>query len=88
MATRGGSRVVPALLVSVLVGVALVAIVVDVPILARLTVTGSQTTAALVLVRFLVAVPSAPSSVAGRCAGWARRPWPRPVSPSPGSRSS
>jgi len=53
----GGSRVVPALLVSVLVGVALVAIVVDVPILARLTVTGSQTTAALVLVRFLVAVP-------------------------------
>jgi MFS transporter, DHA2 family, triacylglyceride efflux pump len=56
MTTRGGSRVIPALLVSVLVGVALVAIVVDVPVLARLTVTGSQTTAALVLVRFLVAV--------------------------------
>lgn len=56
-ATGGRSMVVPALLVSVLVGVALVAIVVDVPILARLTVTGSQTTAALVLVRFLVAIP-------------------------------
>ena len=56
-ATGGRSRVVPALLISVLVGVALVAIVVDVPVLARLTVTGSQTTAALVLVRFLVAVP-------------------------------
>ena len=57
MATRGRSGVVPALLVSVLVGVALVAIVVDIPVLARLTVTASQTTAALVLVRFLVAVP-------------------------------
>ncbi len=57
MSTSGGSRVTPALLVSLLVGVSLVAIVVDVPILARLTVTGSQTTAALVLVRFLVAVP-------------------------------
>lgn len=56
-ATGGRSMVVPALLVSTLVGVSLVAIVVDVPILARLTVTGSQTTAALVLVRFLVAVP-------------------------------
>ena len=56
-ATQGRPRVVLALLVSVLVGVALVAIVVDVPILARLTVTGSQTTAALVLVRFLLAVP-------------------------------
>ncbi len=51
------SNLVPALLVSVLVGVALVGIVVDIPILARLTVTGSQTAAALVLVRFLVAVP-------------------------------
>lgn len=51
------SGVVPALLVSLLVGVALVGIVVDIPILARLTVTDSQTTAALVLVRFLVAVP-------------------------------
>jgi MFS family permease len=53
----GRSRVVPALLVSVLVGVALVGIVVDIPVLARLTVTGSQTVAALVLVRFLIAVP-------------------------------
>jgi MFS family permease len=53
----GRSSLVPALLVSVLVGVALVAIVVDVPFLARLTVTGSQTTAALLLVRFLVALP-------------------------------
>jgi len=57
MATGGRSGVVPALLVSVLVGVALVAIVVDIPVLARLTVTASQTTAALVLVRFLVAIP-------------------------------
>jgi len=68
MATRGGSRVVPALLVSVLVGVALVAIVVDVPVLARLTVTASQTTAALVLVRFLVAVP-----VGALVGGWLLR---------------
>jgi MFS family permease len=54
----GRSPLIPALVVSVLVGVALVAIVVDVPFLARLTVTGSQTTAALLLVRFLVAVPA------------------------------
>jgi len=56
--TSGGrSPLVPALLVSILVGVALVAIVVDIPFLARLTVTGSQATAALLLVRFLVALP-------------------------------
>jgi len=67
-ATGRGSRVIPALLVSVLVGVALVAIVVDIPILARLTVTGSQTTAALVLVRFLVAVP-----VGALVGGWLLR---------------
>ncbi len=42
---------------SLLVGVALVAVVVDVPLLARLTVTESMTVAAFVLVRFLVAVP-------------------------------
>ena len=65
LTTRGASRVVPALLVSVLVGVALVAIVVDVPVLARLTMTGSQTTAALLLVRFLVAVP-----VGALAGGW------------------
>ncbi|MHB1475010.1 MAG: MFS transporter [Dermatophilaceae bacterium] len=53
----GRSSLIPALLVSLLVGVALVGIVVDIPVLARLTVTGSQTVAALVLVRFLVAVP-------------------------------
>jgi MFS family permease len=65
LTTRGASRVAPALLVSVLVGVALVAIVVDVPVLARLTMTGSQTTAALLLVRFLVAVP-----VGALAGGW------------------
>ena len=54
----GSSSLVPALLVSLLVGVSLVAIVVDIPFLARLTVTGSQTTAALLLVRFLVALPA------------------------------
>jgi MFS family permease len=56
----GGARIsglVPALVASLLAGVALVAIVVDIPLLARLTMTGSQTTSALVLVRFLVAVP-------------------------------
>jgi MFS family permease len=53
----GRPTLIPALLVSVLVGVALVAIVVDVPFLARLTMTGSQTTAALLLVRFLIALP-------------------------------
>jgi MFS family permease len=52
---RGAAR--PALVVSVLVGAALVAVVVDVPVLARLVLTDSQTEAALVLVRFLVAVP-------------------------------
>lgn len=61
----GSSSLVPALLVSVLVGVALVAIVVDVPFLARLTVTDSQTTAALLLVRFLIAVP-----VGALAGGW------------------
>ncbi|MEP7193148.1 MAG: MFS transporter [Actinomycetota bacterium] len=65
MVGSGRSGLIPALLVSVLVGVALVAIVVDVPFLARLTVTGSQTTAALLLVRFLVAVP-----VGALAGGW------------------
>jgi hypothetical protein len=64
MTTRT-SRLIPALLVSVLVGVALVAIVVDVPFLARLTMTDSQTAAALLLVRFLVAVP-----VGALAGGW------------------
>ncbi|MEP6796940.1 MAG: MFS transporter, partial [Lapillicoccus sp.] len=42
---------------SLLVGVALVAVIVDVPLLARLTLTSSQGAAAFILVRFLVAVP-------------------------------
>ncbi|WP_134324134.1 MFS transporter [Cumulibacter soli] len=50
-------RTVLALLVSLLVGVALVAVVVDVPLLARLGYTDDQVAAALVLLRFLVAVP-------------------------------
>lgn len=50
-------RVPAALIVSFLVGTALVAVVVEIPVLARLTVTDSQTTAAFVLLRFLVAVP-------------------------------
>jgi MFS family permease len=65
MSLTGGSRVVAALLVSTLAGVSLVAIVVDIPVLARLTVTSSQTTAALLLVRFLVAVP-----VGALAGGW------------------
>ena len=63
---RGRAR--PALVVSLLAGVALVAVVVDVPGLARRTLTDSQTTAALVLVRFLVAVP-----VGALLGGWLLR---------------
>jgi MFS transporter, DHA2 family, triacylglyceride efflux pump len=61
-------RLVWALVVSLLVGVALVAVVVDVPLLARIVHTSSQTQAALVLVRFLVAVP-----VGALAGGWALR---------------
>lgn len=50
-------RVWPALVVSVLVGAAIVAVVVDVPLLSRLAQGTDETDAALVLVRFLVAVP-------------------------------
>nr|WP_174316820.1 MFS transporter [Kineosphaera limosa] len=50
-------RVGAGLLTSLAVGAALVAVVVDVPVLARLTLTDSQTQAALVLVRFLIALP-------------------------------
>lgn len=50
-------KVLPALLVSLLVGTAIVAIVVDVPLLARLTEGTTETEAAFVLVQFLVAVP-------------------------------
>ena len=46
-----------ALLVSLLVGVALVSVVVDVPLFSRLTTSGTQTDAAMELVKFLVAVP-------------------------------
>ncbi|GAA1173822.1 hypothetical protein GCM10009584_13710 [Ornithinimicrobium humiphilum] len=50
-------RVWPALGTSVLVGAAIVAVVVDVPLLSRLVQDTDETDAALVLVRFLVAVP-------------------------------
>ncbi len=46
-----------ALVVSFLVGVALVAVVVDVPLFSRLTTDGTQTDAAMELVKFLLAVP-------------------------------
>ena len=51
-------RVPSALVVSFLVGTALVAVVIEIPVLARLTVTNSQTVAAFVLLRFLIAVPA------------------------------
>lgn len=57
-----------ALIVSALVGVALVSVVVDVPLLARLVQSENQTEAALVLVRFLVAVP-----VGALLGGWSLR---------------
>lgn len=58
-----------ALIVSLLVGVALVAVIVDVPLMARLTLEdGTQIAAAMVLVRFLVAVP-----VGALAGGWLLR---------------
>ena len=51
------ARGLRALAVSLLVGVSLVAVIVDVPLLARLTDDYDETGAALVLVRFLLAVP-------------------------------
>lgn len=75
---RSGSPLVPrgvvvgrarwALLVSLCVGVALVAVIVDVPLLARLVHTESETVAAFVLVRFLIAVP-----VGALLGGWSLR---------------
>lgn len=56
------------LLVSLCVGVALVAVIVDVPLLARLVHTESETVAAFVLVRFLLAVP-----VGALLGGWSLR---------------
>jgi MFS family permease len=63
---RGRART--SLVVSLMVGAALVAVVVDVPVLARLTLTDSQTVAAFVLVRFLLAVP-----VGALLGGWSLR---------------
>ncbi|MFN8045418.1 MAG: MFS transporter [Dermatophilaceae bacterium] len=61
-------RAVAALVVSLAVGVALVAVVVDVPLMARLVHDTSETGAALVLLRFLVAVP-----VGALAGGWLLR---------------
>ncbi|WP_235543247.1 MFS transporter [Phycicoccus sp. Soil803] len=63
---RGRART--ALVVSLMVGAALVAVIVNVPVLARLTLTDSQTVAAFVLVRFLLAVP-----VGALLGGWSLR---------------
>jgi hypothetical protein len=66
LATRGARG---ALVVSFLIGAALIAALVDIPFFARLTVYGdSQLDAALVLVRFLVALP-----VGAVLGGWATR---------------
>lgn len=61
-------RALWSLVVSLAVGVALVAVVVDVPLLARLVHTSSETGAAFVLVRFLIAVP-----VGALAGGWLLR---------------
>ena len=63
-----GARGLLSLLVSLLVGAALVSVVVDVPLLARLTDRYDETGAALVLVRFLLAVP-----VGALLGGWSLR---------------
>ena len=63
-----GPVMLRALTASLLAGVALVAVVVDVPLLARLVSGADETEAALVLVRFLLAVP-----VGALAGGWAVR---------------
>lgn len=51
-------KVTPALICSLFAGTALVSIIVDIPLLAQLTITGStERGGALILLRFLVAVP-------------------------------
>lgn len=61
--------------VSLLSGVALVAVIVDVPLLARLNPSGSQVEAALILLRFLLAVP-----IGALVGGWLlRRTGPGPI---------
>lgn len=62
------ARVPWALLVSFLVGTALVAVIVAIPLLSRLTVSPDQTVAAFELLKFLVAVP-----VGAVLGGWALR---------------
>ena len=51
------ARVPWALIVSFLVGTALVAVIVGIPLLSRLTVSTSETVAAFELIKFLIAVP-------------------------------
>lgn len=74
---RGALRAVPAwgsLVVSFLVGWALIAALVDIPLLARTTTEDTQLGAALVLLRFLVALPI--GAIAG---GWLLRRLPAGV---------
>ncbi|MDO5502220.1 MAG: MFS transporter [Actinomycetia bacterium] len=62
------ARVPWALVVSFLVGTALVAVIVGIPLLSRLTVSTDQTVAAFELIKFLVAVP-----VGAVLGGWVLR---------------